>query len=434
LKIAVLGAGVVGVAAAWYLAADGHDVIVLDRAEGPALETSFANGGQVSVSQTEPWANPAAPGQVLRWFGREDAPLLFRLRADPALLAWGMRFLLECLPGRTRRNTLDALALGLYSREALRALRAELALDYDQQTRGILQLYEVGAALAEASRRARVLTAHGCRVDVLTPEQCFAVEPALVQAQVKIAGGTYAPDDESGDACKFTAALARHCGESGVEFRFGSEILALRCEENVLRSVVVKEKSGRADELGVDACVVSLGSHSTLLLRRAGISIPVYPVKGYSVTIPIDDPAAAPTASITDEAHKIVISRLGDRLRAAGTAEMAGYDTSLNQVRCEAIRNRARAWFPGASRYDRVDYWTGLRPATPGNVPLIGRTRIANVFVNTGHGTLGWTLACGSGKALAEIAAGRRPALDFPFLQPARAPERYHQTPPTPRP
>lgn len=422
MKIAVLGAGVVGVTTAWYLAADGHDVIVLDRAMAPALETSFANGGQVSVSQTEPWANPGAPAQVLRWLGREDAPLLFRLRADPALFAWGLRFLLECLPGRTRRNTLHALALGLYSRAALRALRAELALDYDQQTHGILQLYEDAAALDGAAEHARVISARGCRVDVLTREQCVAAEPALVHAQVSIAGGTYSPDDESGDACKFTAALARQCRERGVEFRFGSEILSLRCEGDVLRSIVVEEHSGRTDEITADACVVSLGSYSTLLLRTAGIDIPVYPVKGYSVTIPIEDPAAAPTASITDEARKIVISRLGERLRAAGTAEMAGYDTSLNRVRCEAIRNRARAWFPRASSYDRVEYWTGLRPATPGNVPLIGRTRIANLFVNTGHGTLGWTLACGSGKALAEIVAGRRPALDFPFLEATRTP------------
>jgi D-amino-acid dehydrogenase len=422
LKIAVLGAGVVGVATAWYLAASGHDVVVVDRASAPALETSFANGGQVSVSQTEPWANPGAPGQVLRWLGREDAPLLFRLRADPALLAWGMRFLLECLPGRTRRNTLDALALGLYSRDALRALRAELALEYDQQTRGILQLYEDEAALAEASLRARELTARGCRVDLLTREQCLAAEPALVHAQVKFAGGTYAPDDESGDACKFTVALAQHCRSRGVEFRFGSEVLALRCEADLLRAVVVKERSGSTEELTVDACVVSLGSHSTPLLRSVGIVIPVYPVKGYSVTIPIEDPAGAPTASITDEAYKIVVSRLGERLRAAGTAEMAGYDTSLNRVRCEAIRNRAQLWFPRASGYDRVEYWTGLRPATPGNVPLIGRTRIANLFVNTGHGTLGWTLACGSGKALAHIVAGRRPALDFPFLESTRRP------------
>ena len=376
----------------------------------------------MSVSQTEPWANPGAPGQLLRWLGREDAPLLFRLRADPALFAWGMRFLLECLPGRTRRNTLDALALGLYSRDALRALRGELALDYDQQTRGILQLYEDEAALPDAAQRARELTAHGCRVDMLTREECLAVEPALVHAQVSMAGGAYAPDDESGDACKFTAALAHHCRERGVEFRFGSEVRSLRCEAKP------PALGGRQGEIrpdgrayGADACVVSLGSHSTPVLRSAGIAIPVYPVKGYSVTIPIEDPAAAPTASITDEAHKIVISRLGERLRAAGTAEMAGYDTSLNRVRCEAIRNRARLWFPRASSYDRVEYWTGLRPATPGNVPLIGRTRIANLFVNTGHGTLGWTLACGSGKALAEIVAGRRPGLDFPFLEARRA-------------
>jgi len=417
LKIAVLGAGVVGVTTAWYLVESGHDVVVLDRARAPALETSFANGGQVSVSQTEPWANPGAPGQVLRWLGREDAPLLVRLRADPALFAWGLRFLLECMPGRTRRNTLDALALGLFSRAELQALRRELGLNYDQQTRGILQLYEDEASLERASHRTRELAAHGCRVDVLDREQSLKVEPALVHSSLTIAGATYAPDDESGDACKFTTALAEHCRRRGVEFRFQVDIQGPRIEGEAMRSVVVKESSGRLVDVTTDAYVVCLGSYSTGFLRGAGIAIPVYPVKGYSVTIPVDDSTAAPTTSITDEAHKIVMSRLGERLRAAGTAEMAGYDTSLTRARCEAIRNRAQLWFPRASGYDRVEYWTGLRPATPGNVPIIGRTRVTNLYVNTGHGTLGWTLGCGSGRALAEIVAGRMPAVDFPFLE-----------------
>ncbi len=415
MKIAVLGAGVVGVTSAWYLSDRGHEVVVLDRATEPALETTFANGGQISVSQTEPWANPRAPAQLLRWLGREDAPLLFRPRADPALLMWGLRFLLECLPGRTRRNSLDALALGLYSREALRALRAELSLDYDQQTRGILQLYEDSAALAEASLRARELTAHGCRVNVLGRDQCLALEPALAGSELKIAGGTYAPDDESGDARKFTAALAACCRRRGVEFRLGTTITTFRRDGDDVLSVRVKDASGAVGEVFADAYVVSLGSYSTELLRTAGIAIPVYPVKGYSVTIPIDDPGGAPTTSITDEAYKMVISRLGERLRAAGTAEIAGYDRSLNPVRCAAIRDRARMWFPRASDYTRVEYWTGLRPATPGNVPIIGRTRFENLFVNTGHGTLGWTLACGSGKALAAIVDGDDPGVAFPF-------------------
>ena len=414
MKIAVLGAGVVGVTSAWYLAKRGHEVIVVDRAAEPAVETSFANGGQISVSQTEPWANPAAPGQVLRWLGREDAPLLFRLRADPALLAWGLRFLLECLPGRTRRNTLDALALGLYSRDALRALRTELDLSYAQQTRGILQLHEDKAALRAASRRAAELTACACRVDVLGADECVSIEPALAFAKLKFAGGTHAPDDESGDAREFTRALADRCREAGVMFRFGATVAEFRREGREIRSVRMKDTSG-ASELVADAYVVCLGSYSTPLLRTAGIAIPVYPVKGYSVTIPIDDPTGAPTASITDEARKIVVSRLGERLRAAGTAEIAGYDTSLNPVRCEAIRDRAQLWFPRASDYSRVEYWSGLRPAMPGNVPIIGRTRFDNVLVNTGHGTLGWTLACGSAKALARLADGEPPEIDFPF-------------------
>jgi D-amino-acid dehydrogenase len=414
LKIAVLGAGVVGVTTAWYLAGSGHEVVVVDRARAPALETSFANGGQISVSQTEPWANPAAPGQVLRWLGREDAPLLFRLRADPALFAWGLRFLLECLPGRTRRNTLDSLALALCSRDALRSLRAELHLSYAQQSRGILQLHQGARALRVASERARELTARGCRVDVLSAEACVSIEPALAFAQLQFAGGTYAPDDESGDARAFTQALADRCPERGIAFRFGVTLAGFQREGGQIRSVRVQDASG-AGELVADAYVVCLGSYSTPFLRTAGIAIPVYPVKGYSVTIPIEDPAGAPTASITDEAHKIVLSRLGERLRAAGTAEIAGYDTTLNPVRCQAIRDRARLWFPRAADYSRVEYWTGLRPATPGNVPIIGRTRFDNVFVNTGHGTLGWTLACGSAKALARLVNGQAPEIDFPF-------------------
>ncbi len=415
MRIVVLGAGVVGVTTAWYLCARGHDVTVLDRRSAPALETSFANGGQISPSQTGPWANPGAPAQILRWLGREDAPLLFRLRADPALFAWGLRFLIECLPGRTRHNTFDALALGLYSRDALRALRSELGLHYDHQTRGILQLYEEEAAFEDASDRAWDLTAHGCRVDPVTRDQCLAIEPALAYSTLKIAGGTFAPDDESGDARRFTDELAAHCREHGVEFRLGTTIAGFRREGDEVSSVRVQEGSRTAADLFADAYVVCLGSYSTPLLRSAGIAIPVYPVKGYSVTIPVDDPAGAPTVSITDEAYKIVVSRLGERLRVAGTAEMAGYDTSLNAVRCAAIRDRARLWFPRASDYARVEYWTGLRPATPGNVPIIGRTRFDNVFVNTGHGTLGWTLACGSGKAVAAIVDGEAPGIAFPF-------------------
>lgn len=415
MKIAVLGAGVVGVTTAWYLCARGHDVVVLDRAAAPALGTSFANGGQISVSQTGPWANPRAPAQVLRWLGREDAPLLFRFRADPALFKWGVRFLIECLPGRTRRNTLDALALGLYSRAALRELRRELGLDYDQQTRGILQLYEDRGDFLDASDRAKELTAHGCRVDTLSRDECIAVEPALAYSELRIVGGTYAPEDESGDARRFTEALAARVRAHGVAFRFGVTVTAFQREADEVRAVRVKESSGATSELFADAYVVCLGSYSTPLMRSAGIALPVYPVKGYSVTIPIDDPEKAPSVSITDEAYKIVVSRLGERLRAAGTAELAGYDTTLNPVRCAAIRDRARLWFPRAADYARVEYWTGLRPATPGNVPIIGGTRFDNVFLNTGHGTLGWTLACGSGKAIAAIVEGEAPEVGFPF-------------------
>lgn len=415
MKIAVLGAGVIGISSAWFLAERGHEVVVVERQEAPGLETSFANGGQISVSHSEPWANPQAPLQVLRWLGKEDAPLLFRLRADPDLLTWGARFLLECLPGRTRKNTLDILALALFSRSTLQRLRAELELVYDQSTRGILHLFIDVASFEAGTHHAHELTARGCAVLVVDRDQCLVIEPALRFSREPIVGATYAPDDESGDARKFTLALAERCRQRGVVFRFGVTIEALRRDQNRIAGIQVKDAEGVARELGADAYVVCLGSHTPLLLRRVGIRIPVYPVKGYSVTIPIDDPEGAPQVSVTDEAHKIVMTPLGERLRAAGTAEVAGYDLTLNEVRCNAIRDRARAWFPRASDYSRVEYWAGLRPATPGNVPIIGRTRYLNLFLNTGHGTLGWTLACGSGRALAAIVDGEAPGVEFPF-------------------
>jgi len=411
MRVIVLGAGVVGVASAWYLAADGHQVEVIDRQALPAQETSFANGGQISVSHAEPWANPGAPLKALKWMGREDAPLLWRLRADPAQWAWGLRFLRECTAARARANVRAIVSLGLASRSALQALRRELALEYDQLERGILHFYTDPAEFEHALPQAALMREFGCERVPKTAAECCEIEPALADSRIPVVGGTYTAGDESGDARRFTGALARHAGARGVSFRHGQAVAALRREGG--RVVGVRLASG--ERLDADLTVLALGSHSPLLLRPLGARIPVYPAKGYSATLALPDGVAAPTVSLTDDGHKLVMSRFGQRLRVAGTAEFNGYDTSLNAARCAALLRRTTAIFPALEGLREVEYWAGLRPSTPGNVPLIGDMAAAGLpglWLNTGHGTLGWTLACGSARLLADLVAGRDSGLD----------------------
>ena len=412
MKIAVLGAGVVGVTSAWYLARAGHEVTVVDRQDAAAMETSFANGGQISTSHAEPWANPGTPKQILKWLGREDSPMLFRLRADPFQWAWGLAFMRECLPARTRANAAQIAAINRYSRAQLLALRAETGIEYEQQTRGILRLYQERQALNEAVMAAEMERLHGIDLRVLTAAECVQLEPALASGAVTIAGGVWAPADESGDAHGFTQELARLCAARGVQFRYRSRIARIETARG--RALRVLLEGG--DEIAADAYIVALGSYSPLLLRPLGVSIPVYPLKGYSITIPLAAGDVAPQISLSDGAYKLVMSRLGNRLRVAGTAELNGYDTGINEVRCQAIVRRTFELFPKAGRPEQAQFWAGLRPATPGGVPCIGRTRYPNLYVNTGHGTLGWTMSCGSGAAMADIVSGKKPEPDFRFL------------------
>jgi D-amino-acid dehydrogenase len=411
--VLVLGAGVVGVTSAWYLAEAGHEVTVLDRQGEAAMETSFANGGQISASHAEPWARPSALPKILHWLGREDAPLLFRPRADWAQWRWGLGFLRECLPGRFERNCRALAGLALYSLECLRALREKTGLRYDHLARGILHFatdardFQVLARSAEAARRL------GIEREVKSAPECLAIEPALADSRVPVLGGLYAPADESGDACRFTRALAQLAQQRGVHFRFGASVTAIETANAAVSGLRLGE-----ERLTADAYVVALGSYSPGLLGPIGVRIPVYPLKGYSVTLLLgpEHENAAPSVSLTDEARKIVISRLGNRLRAAGTAELTGYDMSLNPIRCAAIARRLQELFPALGGITAYESWTGLRPATPGNVPVIGRTGpYSNLFLNTGHGTLGWTLACGSGRALADLVSGRAPQVPFGF-------------------
>ena len=415
MHVIVLGAGLTGVTTAWYLRQAGHKVTVIDRQPAAGLETSFANGGQISVSHPEPWANPGAPAQILRWLGREDAPLLFRPRADWRQWAWGLRFLVECLPARTQRNTLAIANLALHSLARLRELREATGIEYDHLGRGILHVFFEAGEFARAGARAAFLRGLGMRAEVRDAAGCIAVEPTLAQCRDTLAGGLYAPDDESGDAWKFTHRLAALCAQNGVTFRYDARVESLDVEGSRVAAAGLLDAAGGRDRIEGDAFIVALGSHSALLLRTLGVELPIYPVKGYSVTLPLAPDARAPQVSITDESRRIVCSRLGDRLRIAGTAELAGYDTAINRKRCEAIQRRANELFPQLEAAGDAEYWAGLRPATPGNVPVIGKIRCENLYCNTGHGTLGWTLACGSAQSIADIVDGRRPQVDFPF-------------------
>ncbi|MGE5471730.1 MAG: D-amino acid dehydrogenase [Bacteroidota bacterium] len=416
MRVLVLGAGVVGTTSAWYLARAGHQVTVVDRQPLVGKETSFANGGQISVSHAEPWANPHVFRHLLHWLGREDAPLLWRWRADPAQLAWGLRFLRECLPGRTRRNIAAIVALALYSRSQLQALRRELALEYDQLERGILHIYTDRRDFALATEAARLMRQFGLDRDTVDVERCLAIEPALAGARHLLVGGDYTPSDESGDAHKFTRALAERAQAAGVEFCLQQTVERLVAADGKISGVMLRSEAG-PQQLTADAYVVALGSYSPLLLKPLGIAPPVYPAKGYSATLKLVEGTLAPNVSLTDDERKIVFSRLGDRLRVAGTAEFSGYNLELNAVRCQALVERTRQLFPQLEMVGEPEYWTGLRPATPSNLPYIGRTRYENLWLNTGHGTLGWTLSCGSAAALADLISGRQAEPEFPFLR-----------------
>ncbi len=414
-KVIVLGAGLLGVTSAYFLRQQGHDVTVVDRQASPAAETSFANGGQISVSHAEPWANPSAPLKVLKWLGQEDAPLLFRIRADMRQWLWGLQFLRECTPARTRHNIAQIVRLGTYSRDTLQQLRRDIGIAYDERTQGILHFYTSEKEFDGAEGPAAQMRALGCDRRVISADEAVRIEPALRHIRPQLAGATYTAEDESGDANRFARELVRRCEEDGVQFRMSHTVTALREAGGAIDHVEATDAEGRFQRLRADAYVLAMGSLSPLYAQPLGIALPIYPAKGYSVTMPVKDASMAHQVSLTDDEYKLVFSRLGDRLRIAGTAELNGYDRDLNRVRCEAIVKRVEQLFPGAGDTSQAQFWTGLRPATPSNVPIIGRSKLTNLFLNTGHGTLGWTHSCGSGKSIARIVSGLKPEVDFAF-------------------
>ncbi|EMP56134.1 D-amino acid dehydrogenase small subunit [Marinobacter santoriniensis NKSG1] len=414
MHILVLGAGVVGTTTAWFLQKQGHQVTVVDRQSQAGLETSYANGGQISVSHAEPWANPSAPLKVLKWLTKADAPLLFRPRLDPAQWRWALSFLSECTASKAAHNIRQMVNLGTYSRTQLQALRKELGLEYDHLEKGILHFYTNPEEFDGAIEPTRIMQDLGCDRQIIDAKRAVELEPALNPIKHRIAGATYTSEDESGDARKFTQALAKRCQEAGVEFRYNTDIVGFDQAGERLLGVQILN-AGHHETLRADSYVLCLGSFSAILARQLGLSLNIYPAKGYSITVPVKNEEAAFNVSLTDDEYKLVYSRLGDRLRVAGTAELNGYSRQLNLTRCRAIVRRTAEVMPEAGDWDKAEFWTGLRPTTPSNVPYIGKSHFANLYLNTGHGTLGWTHSCGSAAALADIVDGRTPEVDFTF-------------------
>lgn len=420
MHVVVMGAGIIGVSTAWYLLEEGHTVTVVDRQPHPALETSFANGSQISVSFCEPWANPRTPAKVLKWLAHDDSPLLFRPRLDPYQWRWAANFMAQCTAPAFARNVRQLVALGRYSHSSLKALVDETHIDYQRLQRGILQFFTDPTDLAAGARSAGLMLDLGVERHVLTRQGVIDIEPALERFGKNIVGGVFTPTDESGDAHMFTEELARRCASRGATFLFEHDIEGFDMRARSLHGLKLRDIKGarRFVEPG-DAFVAALGSFTAPLLRQVGVDLDIYPTKGYSATLKILRPERASVVSMIDDERKIAISRLGDYIRVAGTAEMAGYDTTLAtptaRARCAALLNRIKQLFPGAVDCESPRFWAGLRPSTPSNVPIIGKTSVARLWVNAGHGTLGWTLGAGSGRALALLMSNQRPDLDFSF-------------------
>ncbi|MDR3326274.1 MAG: D-amino acid dehydrogenase [Rhodospirillaceae bacterium] len=412
MKILILGAGVIGVTSAWYLAKAGHDVVVIDRQPSAGLETSFANGGQISPCHAEPWANSSTLKTALKWIGRKDAPLFFHFdHLDPSILIWSIRFLLNCTSFRSRINTERILRIALYSLSSLQSLRTETGINYDQKTTGILHIYRNKKSFNHAITVAEMMNKIGLLREIKNADEVLSIEPALVSIHKELAGGIFTASDESGDAYKFTKNLANLCVKRGVIFHYNTTIIGLEMTAGQLVSVATN--NGRMKS---DAFVIALGSCSPSIARQIGINLPICPAKGYSTTIVITDPNKAPSVAITDDENKLVYSRLGNRLRCAGTAELATWNLEINPTRVNIVTAKSRTLFPDIGDFDNPQIWCGLRPVTPDSIPIIGRTQISNLFLNTGHGTLGWTMSCGSGRLLTDLISNRLPDIDMSGL------------------
>ena len=411
MKIIVLGSGVIGTTSAYYLAKAGHEVTVIDRQPEAGLETSFANAGEVSPGYAAPWAGPGVPMKAVKWLLMQHSPLVVRPALDPQMWRWMFQMLANCNQKSYETNKGRMVRLAEYSRDCLVQLRRDTGIAYDERSQGTLQLFRTQKQLDGAAADIAVLERYQVPYSVLDPKGCEAAEPALANVRGKFVGGLQLPGDETGDCLKFTQRLAKMAEGLGVTFRQGVDIVRLVVDGDRIAGVVTSE-----GELKADAFVLALGSYSPLLLRQVGIRIPVYPVKGYSITIPIVDAKGAPESTVMDETFKVAITRLGERIRVGGTAEIAGYDLSLRQARRDTLEHSVNDLFQIGGDTSKAEFWCGLRPMTPDGTPVMGPTPFSNLFLNTGHGTLGWTMACGSGRVLADLVSGRLPEIGLEGL------------------
>lgn len=411
MKIGVLGGGVIGVTTAYYLARAGHEVELIEKRGGVGEETSFANAGQVSPGYSSPWAGPGIPLKAIKWLTMQHGPLAIRPKLDPDMWRWLFSLLRNCTSARYALNKSSMVPLAEYSRDCLRALRADIDIAYDEQSLGTLQLFRTQQQLDAVAKDIEILRQMGVAYEVLAPKGCRRVEPGLEHATVPIAGGLRLPGDETGDCKKFTDRLAMLAGELGVKFCLNTEVTGFIAHVGRVTGVITSQ-----GVKSYDACVVALGCATPALLKPHGMHLPVYPIKGYSLTLPVRRSAAAPISTVMDETYKTAITRLGDRIRIGGTAEVSGFDMALRPVRRRALEHSFTQLFPEGGDISEASFWCGLRPMTPDGPPIIGATPLDNLFVNTGHGTLGWTMACGSADVIAAMVSGRKPAINIDGL------------------
>ncbi|MBX3597857.1 MAG: D-amino acid dehydrogenase [Rhizobiaceae bacterium] len=415
MKVLILGSGVIGVTAAYYLAQQGHEVEVVDRQPGPALETSYANAGEVSPGYSSPWAGPGVPVKAVKWLLMHFGPLVIRPKVDMAMVSWVYQMLRNCTADRYAINKKRMVPIAEYSRDCLKQLREDIGIEYDDRARGTLQLFRTQKQVDGTAGDIEVLKQFGVPYEVLDPQGCIDAEPALARVRGKFVGGLRLPGDETGDCKLFTERLAENAKKLGVKFRFDTAIKGIAMKADKIAGVDTS-----AGLLEADIYVAALGSYTPQIVGPLGINVPVFPIKGYSITVPITDATAAPESTVMDETYKVAITRLGDRIRVGGTAEIAGYDLELRAGRRATLEHSVTDLFPEGGDVSKATFWCGLRPMTPDGPPIIGKTRYDNLYLSTGHGTLGWTMACGSGRVLADTISGRKPEIDISELNLSR--------------
>jgi D-amino-acid dehydrogenase len=411
MRVLILGGGVIGATTAYYLARSGHEVTVVDRQPGPGLETSFANAGQVSPGYSAPWAGPGVPLKAIQWMLMNHSPLVIKPTLDPALWRWGAQMLRNCTAARYKVNKARMVRIAEYSRDCLKALREDIGITYDDRAMGTIQLFRTQKQLDGVGKDVEILKKSGVPFEVLDRAGYVAHEPALAEVQEKFVGALRLPGDETGDCFKFTGAIAEAAMRLGADFRFGVTIEGLETTGGEITGVRTD-----AGTLTADRYVLALGSYSTKMLAPIGIRVPVYPVKGFSITVPITDPDMAPTSTIMDETHKVAVTRLGDRIRVGGTAQLSGFNLDLEAGRRRTLEFVVTDLFPKGGDVSRATFWTGLRPMTPDGTPILGGTKYGNLYLSTGHGTLGWTMAAGTGRVMADLIGGATPEISLEGL------------------